>query len=207
MRKSARFRVGRYRLATQPLSAPLQNGIRFLRTPLPAPPTAFLAVSLPRIRAAIRAYRVPHSLQGRVRFCLSTGGHSVRAFPVSAGRGRPRSHFGSGLSVSLARSGLTVCNSSSHVLTMSSSLEPHPHRHSQTCFLLTDSTRLSPGYIAPKASHGAVTSPACSGRLQATERLVSSLPFPAVKQQTMRPHVAPISTHRITKHKAMACRL
>src|SRR3546814_2069696 len=43
--------------SAQPLSAPLQDGIRFLHIPLPAPPTAFLAVCLPR-RAAIRAYRV-----------------------------------------------------------------------------------------------------------------------------------------------------
>src|SRR5215469_10843049 len=31
----------------QPLSAPLQAGIRFLRLPLPAPPSAFLTVRLP----------------------------------------------------------------------------------------------------------------------------------------------------------------
>jgi len=47
MRKSARFRVGWCCLTTQSLSARLQSGIRFLRVPLPAPSTAFLAVDLP----------------------------------------------------------------------------------------------------------------------------------------------------------------
>src|SRR6266478_1038356 len=42
----------------QPLSAPLQAGIRFLRSPLPASPSASLAVGLP-LRATIRVYRVP----------------------------------------------------------------------------------------------------------------------------------------------------
>ena len=47
MRKSARFRVKSCRFAAQPLSTSLQGSIRFLRTPLPASPTAFLAISLP----------------------------------------------------------------------------------------------------------------------------------------------------------------
>ncbi|EFH7258224.1 DUF1472 domain-containing protein [Escherichia coli] len=34
----------------------------------------------------IRAYRVPHSLQGWVRFCLSTGSFDVRASLVKRGR-------------------------------------------------------------------------------------------------------------------------
>lgn len=78
--------------------------------------------------------------------------------------------------------------SSSHVLTIPSSLVPHPHRHLQTCFLLADSTRFrEPGYVVLKASHRTVTSSACFSRLQATERLVL-LPSPErwTKQQTVR---------------------
>jgi len=42
----------------QPVSRPLQAGLRFFRIPLPAAPTAFLAVRLP-FPAALRAYPVP----------------------------------------------------------------------------------------------------------------------------------------------------
>jgi hypothetical protein len=58
------------------LSKPLQSGIRFLRHPLPALPTVFLAVDLP-VRAAIRAYRVPYRLREGVRFRLYPGGLNV----------------------------------------------------------------------------------------------------------------------------------
>lgn len=78
--------------------------------------------------------------------------------------------------------------SSSHVLTIPSSLAPHPRRHLQTCFLFADSTRFrEPGYVVLKASHRTVTSSACFSRLQATERLVL-LPSPErwTKQQTVR---------------------
>lgn len=44
MLKSAPFRAGPYR---KPLSGPLQIGIRFLSTPLPASPRASLTVRLP----------------------------------------------------------------------------------------------------------------------------------------------------------------
>jgi hypothetical protein len=61
----------------QPLSGPLQSGIRFFQPPIPAQPTAFLTVRLPepdRAPAAIRAYHVPHALHDRVRACLFAGG-------------------------------------------------------------------------------------------------------------------------------------
>src|SRR5258706_6057268 len=67
-------------LATQSLSARLQGGLRFLRTPMPAPPTAFLAVSLPEW-AAIRVFRVPPDSHGWFRSCLFTGSVPVRAAP------------------------------------------------------------------------------------------------------------------------------
>jgi hypothetical protein len=46
---------------SHPLSEPLQPGIRFFRHPIPAQPTASLAVRLPvqLLQAAIRAYHVP----------------------------------------------------------------------------------------------------------------------------------------------------
>ncbi|TXC86565.1 hypothetical protein FRZ40_02620 [Paraburkholderia azotifigens] len=50
---------------SQPLSGPLQPGIRFLRPPIPAPPTAFLAVRLPAIprwqRYGLTAFPVCHT--------------------------------------------------------------------------------------------------------------------------------------------------
>lgn len=46
------------RVMSQPVSAPLQCGVRFFQPPLPTPPTAFLAVGLPG-RAAGWAYPVP----------------------------------------------------------------------------------------------------------------------------------------------------
>lgn len=46
-RKSAPFRAG---AKFEPLSGPLQPGVRFLRVLLPTPPPAFLAGHLPRLR-------------------------------------------------------------------------------------------------------------------------------------------------------------
>ena len=43
----------------QPVSRPLQPGVRFFRIPLPTAPTAFLMVRLPS-PAALWAYPVPH---------------------------------------------------------------------------------------------------------------------------------------------------
>ncbi|RDK12278.1 hypothetical protein DN412_01670 [Cupriavidus lacunae] len=62
---------------SQPLSEPLQPGVRFLQPPIPAQPTAFLTVRLPEpycTPAAIRAYHVPCALQDWVRVRLFTGG-------------------------------------------------------------------------------------------------------------------------------------
>jgi hypothetical protein len=39
-----------------PVSTPLQRGIRFFHPPLPAPPTAFLAVGLPSLKRAGQGY-------------------------------------------------------------------------------------------------------------------------------------------------------
>lgn len=47
------------RAMSQPVSRPLQTGVRFLRVPLPTALTAFLTVRLP-LSAARWAYPVPH---------------------------------------------------------------------------------------------------------------------------------------------------
>src|SRR5215213_557696 len=53
------------RVTLKPVSAPLQDGVRFFRPPNPAPPTDPLAVHLP-LRAEIRGFHVPllKSLRG-----------------------------------------------------------------------------------------------------------------------------------------------
>ena len=61
----------------KPLSRPLQPGVRFLHHPLPAFPSAFLAIGLPTPWAEIRAYPVPYQQHEQVRSCLSTGGTFV----------------------------------------------------------------------------------------------------------------------------------
>ena len=63
-----------------PLSAPLQTGIRFLRLPLPAAPSAFLTVGLPLGRSyGLTTFRLNDTPRFRSR--LSAGGayvHVVR---------------------------------------------------------------------------------------------------------------------------------
>lgn len=67
------------RAMSQPVSFPLQKGIRFLRTPLPTGPTVFLAVHLP-LPAVRWAYPVPHEFQDGADPSYSTGGiMSMRA--------------------------------------------------------------------------------------------------------------------------------
>jgi hypothetical protein len=67
-RKSAPLRVG---AKLEPLSGPLRASFRFFRPPLPAPRSAFLAISLPEGRdtGLPRSARVPE----RVRCCLWPG--------------------------------------------------------------------------------------------------------------------------------------
>jgi len=72
----------------QPLSGSLQPGVRFFQPPIPAQPTAFLAVRLPEpycAPAAIRAYHVPCALHDWVRACLSAGGHTSDVSRVLSG--------------------------------------------------------------------------------------------------------------------------
>ena len=97
----------------QPLSAPLQAGIRFLRLPLPASPSASLTVGLPpsaRDTGLPCSARVTHA---RFRSRLSAGGFSVHVAQVwnepthPCGPSIQRAiltthHFGSSLSAPLA---------------------------------------------------------------------------------------------------------
>jgi hypothetical protein len=70
-------------VTSEPLSGPLQPDLRFFHDPLPAHPTASLAIGLPiNPWANIRAYPVPHRQHEQVRSCLSTGGASRRRVPL-----------------------------------------------------------------------------------------------------------------------------
>ena len=102
------------RVMSQPVSRPLQTGIRFLRTPLPATPTAFLAVRLP-LPAACRAYPVSHeSPDGADPSCAPAALMSMTAYPD---RAVPcRLPFGSSQSAGLARPSLRHVGGRSHVL-------------------------------------------------------------------------------------------
>lgn len=188
MRKSARFHVGRCCLSTQSLSVRLQDSVRFLRTPMPAPPTAFLTVSL-SAWTTIRVSLVPRRSQEWFRFCLSAGSVCVRAAPFKKGQSRYVPFWAGPVSVFWPVK-VTTFISSSHMLTMPSSLAPHPPRHWQMHIDLTALTWLSPGYFVPVASHQIVTNLACTGRLRATACPVSCRHPSAIKQRTTRPQVA-----------------
>jgi hypothetical protein len=110
----------------QPLSVPLQRGIRFFRLLIPARPTTFLAVSLPR-RAAIRAYHVPAPSHDWVRARLFAGGTSG---DVLLGRTAISGHipFWVMPNSSFGMSIVTTFISDSHLLPMSASLVSWPRR-------------------------------------------------------------------------------
>jgi hypothetical protein len=62
------------RVTLKPVSAPLQDGIRFFRPPKPAPPLSGLAAILPvEFTGEIRGFLLPPSEVRRVRYLLSTG--------------------------------------------------------------------------------------------------------------------------------------
>jgi hypothetical protein len=80
MRKSARFAWDDVALRRNPYLPDYRAAFAFSALPMPAPPTAFLAVSLPEW-AAIRVFRVPPDSHGWFRSCLFTGSVPVRAAP------------------------------------------------------------------------------------------------------------------------------
>ena len=86
----------------KPLSGRLQPSVRFLHHPLPAPPSASLAIGLPTTWAEIRAYPVPYRQHEQVRSCLSTGG-AVSTCLTSERDSRPRTILVGAYSVASAR--------------------------------------------------------------------------------------------------------
>lgn len=100
-----RAEVGTLSRWAMALSGPLRPGLRFLRIPLPAAPSAFLALAY----SGERASGLPSSekMPERRRYCFSTG----RASSASGENGAPELAsvpFGSSLSARLAGSFLTV---------------------------------------------------------------------------------------------------
>jgi hypothetical protein len=90
----------------EPLSEPLQPGVRFLHDPLPALPIASLTIRLPAReqprRAEIRAYPVPCQQHEQLRSCLSTGG-ALSTCPCPRKRHRPLTILVRAYSVAFAR--------------------------------------------------------------------------------------------------------
>jgi len=84
----------------QPVSIPLQEGVRFFRDPLPAAPTAFLAVRLPS-PAALRAYPVPQEFQSGADPSYPPAAQCPR-WPSTQRPYLAACHFGSSLSAHLA---------------------------------------------------------------------------------------------------------
>ncbi len=178
------------RAMSQPVSRPLQPGVRFLRIPLPTAPTAFLAVRLP-LPAARWAYPVPlkslsgadpsyspaasrpwwpstrgplHTAYRLVQACqhvwLVTRDDVYRKF-TCVGRTRP----------SLAP--LRLCAGRFHLASRFG-------------------VPVSGGYVVPGASHRAVAGSACPGRERLMEQPVSSghtFSSETETQATFRSHV------------------
>lgn len=162
------------RIISQPVSGPLQSGIRFFHDPLPAPPSDPLAVHLP---VAWRRY-------GLTLFHINDTSGLGSAFPPVACRSRPPiykresklhafwpepiSAFGS--------STLTMFISGS--LTLTNTTQPQPPRHMRLRHSLTPSrfrVALRRGTLVPRASHNPITQDACLGRLLLAKQQVSSL--------------------------------
>lgn len=161
------------RVMSQPVSEPLQPGIRFLQPPLPTPPTAVLAVGLPR-GADVWAYPVPQ-LQRDGEGSLSTPATLWSACVQNRLNAPVRIAFALSLIASLA--GLysrrlrefTFVNHATRA------------RLSPALMLagVTFASRLGPGLTAPvvvlNAPHPAVTNDARSSRLLLAEQQVLSL--------------------------------
>lgn len=162
------------RVMSQPVSGPLQSGIRFFHDPLPAPPSDPLTVHLP---VAWRRY-------GLTLFHINDTSGLGSAFPPVACRSRPPiykresklhafwpepiSAFGS----------LTLTMFISGSLTLTNTTQPQPPRrmrlrHSPTPSRFRVASRR--GTLVPGASHNRITPDACPGRLLLAKQQVSSL--------------------------------
>ena len=162
------------RIMSQPVSGPLQSGVRFFHNPLPALPSDPLAVHLP---VAWRRY-------GLTLFHISDTSGLGSAFSPVACRSRPPickresqlhafwpepiSAFGS--------STLTMFISGS--LTLTNTTQPQPPRRMRLRHSPTPSrfqVALRRGTLVPRASHNRITPDACLGRLLLAKQQVSSL--------------------------------
>ena len=112
------FARGDIAFSAQPLSAPLQDGFRFLRLPLPATPWARLTARLPS-SGGLRAYHVPSRRQGWFRPRLSAGGHSVHDGDGTSPRTRPLTFWSKPVSI-FGLLQLTAFISDSHMVAMPS---------------------------------------------------------------------------------------
>ena len=65
------------RATFEPVSTPLQDGLRFFRHLNPAPPSVCLTVHLPEKQAKIRGFHVPHKLSHEPRRCALDAGDST----------------------------------------------------------------------------------------------------------------------------------
>lgn len=160
----------------QPLSAPLQDGIRFFRSPLPAVPTARLAARLPASRVGARrgnGFTLFHD--------NDTNGEGPACPPMAQcstcrdSKTRQHGHLPFWLEpIAVVGSVMvTVFISGSLALTIPFSLAPHK----RTARLIHASPRgkVMPsrkGLLCQGASHRAVTSPALTPRLPPVERRV-----------------------------------
>ncbi len=156
----------------QPLSGPLQPGVRFLCDPIPAPPTVFLAVHLPwGQRYGLTTFPVCHTTG------LGSASSPVvlwRRIPKAHGDNRPRTFWfkpdsSFGLSI------LTVFIRGSHVLPIPASLAPQPGTAPSICSLPRG--RTAPwigGYVVGRASHTTVASDARRRRLPLVAQRVRS---------------------------------
>src|SRR6478735_7596759 len=98
----------------QPVSRPLQPGVRFFRNPLSAALTAFLAVRLP-LPAVLRTYPVPHEFQSGADPSYPPAASCPRWLSSQ----RPylaACHFGPSLSAHLACRMMTTFIRGSHML-------------------------------------------------------------------------------------------
>lgn len=170
------------RAMSQPVSRPLQPGVRFLRAPLATAPTAFLAVHLPlpAARWAYPLFRMNFPTGGPFLFAGGLPSMVAQFTRTTPHRvpfwSKPVSTFGLLL--------VTTFIGSSHRLVVPA----HPLLLS--AFVLADSAsprgsayRLPGGYVAPRASHRAVTGSACPGMERLMEQPVSSGHTSPVKQK------------------------
>jgi len=206
-RKSAPFRV---RAKFEPLSVPLQSGIRFLRVLLPAPPTALLADCLPS-RHDARAWRrdglttfpfLPtQQLPEPIRLAPAYPPVALwrRAFKKEEHNRPPTfwlepiSSFGSSLFTRFNSSSLVLC------------IRNLPRLHTARLLAVSDLPRHRAGpasaeYFVPEASHPIVANRACPGRqLLVAQQVAVSTVMSQRSNATRQKRALPPTTCRLTR--------